>query len=141
MPSRSFHPASWPTVSHRLALVRNHRNAPGHHFFPLSQASAADREGFKRRRRRRSLGFFLISPPPTSRATHAAAVSRRPQGLAPTMAFGALVTSRLARSGRTLASAVAQVRATFVPVNLLFSCSSCALVKVNLWRFAVFALS
>ena len=34
------------------------------------------------------------------------------------MAFGALVASRLARSGRTLASAVAQVRAASDPLHL-----------------------
>jgi len=138
-------------VAHRQPQTcpgENHRNAPGRQFFPLFQANAADREGFKRRElcRRRPLGFFgsrllLLPPAPTSRRRKPrsqAAIGSRAQDLVPAMAFGALVASRLARSGRTLASAVAQVRAISVPVNLLFACSSCPLVKANLWRCPFF---
>uniref|UniRef100_A0A0A9HMM2 Uncharacterized protein n=1 Tax=Arundo donax TaxID=35708 RepID=A0A0A9HMM2_ARUDO len=52
MPSRTFHSQLVAHCQPQTRPSENHRNAPGHHFFPLSQASAADREGFKSTRRR-----------------------------------------------------------------------------------------
>ena len=60
---------SWPTASHKSSLQGMTEMPLGHHFFPLPQADAPRREGFKSRRRL-PLGFFGSHLPPLSPTLH-----------------------------------------------------------------------